>query len=157
MQQLALTGPLTQVVGNGYAGLLSGYASAGSVISGVYATGSVQVADGYAGGIVGDLYNSTVQYGLSEASVAGGNYIGGLVGRARSWKDVSQLNQVLVMGLVTSDGSYRGGIAGWLSGVNINATYWATDATGQDAIGYLSGTVNTDNSGHLLAELQCPT
>ncbi|MCA6065174.1 hypothetical protein, partial [Thalassolituus marinus] len=115
------------------------------------------MADGYAGGIVGYLQDSTVQYGVSAASVAGGNYIGGIVGWATTSQGIGKLNQVLAMGSVTSDGSYRGSVAGRLSGSNVNATYWATDATGQDAIGYLSGTVNTDNSGHLLAELQCPT
>ena len=106
-----------------------------SAISGVTASGD------YAGGLVGHIEESTIDYGISDGSVSGNDYVGGLIGYGYNigWLE----NSYSRCGV---DGHTDvGGLAGRLSanpGLNyINNCYATGSVSGYSRIGGLVGWV----------------
>ena len=90
---------------NWYAGLF-GYIYSGSIKNIKICSGSVKTSGSYAGGIVGDLYNSTMENCTAIVNVSGRGNVGGLAGNI-SGSTVSNCH--FLSGEIVGD-SYVGGI-----------------------------------------------
>ena len=118
--------------GKSYVGPLSGRCSSGT-ISFCRATGTVQAADGNAGGLLG--WNSgTVTRCLSESNVSGAAYVGGLVGYS-----TGIVNNSFATGNVEGTNQYVGGLLGRNQGA-VTACFSAGNVSGSASdIGGLIG------------------
>ena len=92
---------------NWYAGLF-GYIYSGSIKNIKICSGSVKTSGSYAGGIVGDLYNSTMENCTASVNVSGSGNVGGLAGNI-SGSTVSDCH--FLSGEIVGD-IYVGGIVG---------------------------------------------
>ena len=117
-------GSITASGANGIAGGVAGYKIRGS-IQNCYVTGSSITAsgtDGVAGGVVG--YNNSIieACGCAEASINGGKYAGGVIGRGGESSYVTAC--FFAGGSVTSPSGQTGGVAGYNENRLTNC-YWS--------------------------------
>src|SRR5690554_2364431 len=158
ISRVSLAGTLSKIIGDGYVGGLVGYAS-GTKLQGVFSTGSVSSSYSgsiYIGGIAGYLSSgSLIEDSFSSASVdANGNFFGGLVG----YFSGSEAKRAFSVGFVRGDSSsYVGGLTGLIVSSQINYSYWATDASGQNGSYGSSTSASSNYFGAALAQLRCAT
>jgi len=132
---------------SGYVGSVVSYNNTGTITN-CYATGSVTISQGIAGGLAG-WSDGTISSCFSTANVTGTDYVGGLLGvndalasncyaigtvSGRNYvggiagDNIGTLTNCYAIGNVTGSGSYIGGIAGGNS-ISTNC-YWDTLTTG---------------------------
>jgi hypothetical protein len=88
-------------------------AISGATIHDLRVVGSVSATEEYAAGVVGTATGaSTIERVVNEASVRGTSYVGGIVAYS---EDVSILNSYNTGSISSSDGSYIGGITGFMT------------------------------------------
>ena len=105
-------GSITASDTNGIAGGVAGYQIRGS-IQNCYVTGSSITAsgtDGVAGGVVGNNNSIIKACGCAEASINGGKYAGGVIGRGGESSNVTAC--FFAGGSVTGPSGQTGGVAG---------------------------------------------
>lgn len=126
-----------------YLGGLAGYVQQAGILSDSHASGNVtrqgsvyDASYGSSGGLVGELYSTTLQGVSASGDVTGGSYVGGLVGQASG--SVSVVNGVRVYAHAITDASasgavqgadYVGGLVGYLSSLEL------TDVTASGDVG----------------------
>ncbi|WP_435101165.1 chitobiase/beta-hexosaminidase C-terminal domain-containing protein [Arhodomonas sp. AD133] len=125
------------------AGALAGtIAGTGALVSQAWASGTINTADGYAGGLVGHLDRGALERSFSTASVSGSNYVGGLIGRTTSHASGSTIDRAAVRNAYsTGDVSgerYVGGLAGANDGA-LQRTYSTGHVNGDTDTGGLIG------------------
>ncbi|MFD1177886.1 S-layer homology domain-containing protein [Paenibacillus puldeungensis] len=119
------------VNGDGYVGGLVGN-SEGGEISQSYATGNVE-GNVNVGGLIGIKLSGSVNNAYAIGNVTGQSAVGGLVGNT---VDFGPITASYATGAVTGN-SYVGGLIGSNNGVDLVASYWDTETTGQsNACGY---------------------
>ena len=121
-------------------------ATAGAVISDVGVTNASITGDEYVGGLVGyATSSSTITASYATGAVTGsGNFVGGLVGLTST---SSTITASYATGAVTGSGSYVGGLVGYaFNGSTITASYATGAVTG--SVSYVGGLVGylRDNS-----------
>ena len=117
---------------------LFGFTGTGSSINNIGIDGGTIAGGFYVGGLVGSS-NSTITSCFSTATVSGqSNYIGGLVG----YKYTGSINASYALGAV-SGSSFVGGLVGSQGGGTIDACYSAGAVSAPSSVGGLVGT----NSG----------
>ena len=105
------------VTGDFYLGGITGSCSSSTAISMCYSKGTVGVlgTSTWVGGIVGDLYSSSIENSYSTADVSGDSYIGGLAGNIY----VGIIHKCYAVGDISGTVAHVGGVIGF-----------ATDSTG---------------------------
>lgn len=117
-------GSITASDTNGIAGGVAGYQIRGS-IQNCYVTGSSITAsgtDGVAGGVVGNNNSIIEACGCAEASINGGKYAGGVIGRGGESSNVTAC--FFAGGSVTGPSGQTGGVAGYNENRLTNC-YWS--------------------------------
>ncbi|MDD2698242.1 MAG: MBG domain-containing protein [Arcobacteraceae bacterium] len=131
--------------GSNSVGALAGYAQNGVTIDNVTSSGTIKSYSGYAGGLVGNLQDSTITNSSSSATVSyydentPSDYLGGLVGQAFN----SVISNSFATGDVTSNGDNVGGLVGSIFGT-INNSYATGDVVGKNSIGGLAGYLGSE-------------
>lgn len=122
------TGDVTGTNNNtgGLIGYLNGTTVAKNILEKSYSTGTV-TGPNYVGGLVGQLYNATVNdsYTTSEVNNTT-NYAGGLSGYATG----SKLLNVYAVGKVTTPGVNTGGLIGVASNSTATNSYFSSETVG---------------------------
>ncbi len=122
----------------------------GLIISESYASGDVNAASDSAGGLVGGMLSGNFSLVNSYASgnVSGGNFVGGLVGNMAPNLPVMSVVRSYFSGSVTGDGSYVGGLVGYLEGSSVlSNSFNVGEVSNSDIDGGLVG--NADNENNL--------
>ena len=117
-------GSITASGTNGIAGGVAGYQISSS-IQNCYVTGSSITAsgtDGVAGGVVGNNNSIIKACGCAEASINGGKYAGGVIGRGGESSNVTAC--FFAGGSVTGPSGQTGGVAGYNENRLTNC-YWS--------------------------------
>ena len=117
-------GSITASDTNGIAGGVAGYKISGS-IQNCYVTGSSITAsgtNGIAGGVVGNNNSIIETCGCAEASINGGKYAGGVIGRGGESSNVTAC--FFAGGSVTGPSGQTGGVAGYNENRFTNC-YWS--------------------------------
>jgi hypothetical protein len=134
-----------------FVGAVAGYSNNSSSITGCSSSGSLISEDIYAGGITGELSNtSTLQNSFSSCIVLAGDYAGGITGRNYQ----STIFECYATGNVSGTTNV-GGIAGYFHGGTIINSYSSGNVSGIDKIGgfvgYLSYSTLTNcySTGHV--------
>ncbi len=136
-----------------YAGLF-GYINSGSVKKVRICSGSVKASENYAGGIVGDLDDSTMENCTASVNVSGKANVGGLVGSITG-STISNCHFISGEIVGEGDGSWDadrvGGIVGCAQGSNSNVTNCSANASvkGKLNVGGLCGWFG--NSDHIFS------
>ena len=131
------------VTGTSYVGGVVGWISSSGNISSVYSTGIVSGTGGNIGGLVGDLYGSTLTNSHSNSTVSGASYVGGVVGWGTNNSDISD---VYSTGNVTGTVSYTGGLVGWVDGGTLTNSNFQGTVSGVSNVGGIVGLGNANAS-----------
>ena len=131
------------VTGTSYVGGVVGWISSSGNISSVYSTGIVSGTGGNIGGLVGDLYGSTLTNSHSNSTVSGASYVGGVVGWGTNNSDISN---VYSTGNVTGTVSYTGGLVGWVDGGTLTNSNFQGTVSGVSNVGGIVGLGNANAS-----------
>ncbi len=124
------------VSGQMYAGILAGYMN-GSSVTGCKVSGNVSCYGNYAGGIVGQSYQTPISKSCADQiSVYGANYVGGIVGENLAGSTLSYCYSI--GNVANNNGTYAGGLTGW-SHEKISICYSRTTVSGVDRVGGLAG------------------
>lgn len=124
------------VSGQMYAGILAGYMN-GSSVTGCKVSGKVSCYGNYAGGIVGQAYQTPISKSCADQiSVYGANYVGGIVGENLAGSTLAYCYSV--GSVANNNGTYAGGLTGW-SHEKISICYSRTTVSGSDRVGGLAG------------------
>ncbi|WP_428243221.1 GLUG motif-containing protein [Gynuella sp.] len=126
LQNISLTGALTNLTGNKHVGVLSGYINQ-TEVSGCYVSGELHALSMYTGGVTGLMNGGSMTNCHSDVTVySGQNYVGGLIGYA--------LNQSIVTNTYATGAVkgvyFVGGLIGQSSGLNLTASYATGSAYG---------------------------
>ncbi|MEC1787311.1 immunoglobulin-like domain-containing protein [Schinkia azotoformans] len=105
--------------------------SDGSEIEVSYATGAITADNGNVGGLVGFSVNSKIKDSYATGSATGNLDVGGLVGMNTN---SSIIEDSYAMGLVTTNGTSKGGLVGQNLGQVANS-YYDSETTGQSDTG----------------------
>lgn len=118
------------VSGADYVGGLVGYNdNAGGNISTSYAAGNVTGSGDFVGGLVGDNSGGVITDSYATGAVAGGNYVGGLVGSHDYDGSAIGIKNTYASGAVTGSGSEVGGLVGY-NGGTVSNSFWDTASSG---------------------------
>ncbi|MCE5186248.1 MAG: DNRLRE domain-containing protein [Planctomycetaceae bacterium] len=120
-----------------YVGALAGFMNS-SDVSGCWVQGGSVAGGTYVGGLVGSAALSCIAECDSSASVSGGNYVGGLIGSHPSPPAVSWIRDCYASGSVSGT-SYVGGFIGRSSDLLIHNCYSRGLVTAASNVGGFSG------------------
>lgn len=128
------------VTGKESTGILAGYCSNAS-IEGCTSKGNIQSISNNIGGCVGKGSFTKMEYCVNEASVHGGNLVGGLVGDAYYMLDVKHCTN---LGPVVANIGNSGGIAGRAFGTKIiDCTNRGSISGKKESVGGIAGEIIT--------------
>jgi hypothetical protein len=99
-----------------------------SLISRSHAGGAVRAAGSNAGGLVGQAYDgsATITQAYASGEVAGGDYVGGLVGYNDALRGASAISDSHASGTVRARAEVAGGLVGLDTGGRIAHSFYAT-------------------------------
>lgn len=155
IQNLALIGPLTKIIGGSKTGALVGYPRSNNNVQNIFFTGSVHGTT-YVGGLIGDMYgNNTFSNLFTSGTVTGTDHIGGSLGHTWSFADkASSILSTANVNRTADSGGLLGGALNASSNHMLNS-YWALDLSGQ--LTSKSSYESNSSVGLKLVTLQCAT
>ncbi len=123
------------VAAQSYSGLLIASVYFGSTVTDSWAQGVLNVAGDYAGGIACSMSDSSsVVRCYTDVTVSGSDYVGGLIGRAKT----SDVIDCYSMGSATGENGVGGSI-GYIFGGTLTNSFSTVAVTGETNVGGLTG------------------